>query len=123
MQKTISSVQPATWERINQAALSTAFDRKIETGATIRVDSTVTDVLMHEPADSSLLVDAVRMMVRLLRAAVTMPGCGRFVWRDHNRLMRKRALAIQYSRGKAKKAMLYRDLLAATEATVAAIRR
>jgi IS5 family transposase len=123
LQKTISSVQPATWERINQAVLSTAFDRKIETGATIRVDSTVTDVLMHEPTDSSLLVDAVRTMVRLLRAAVTMPGCGRFVWRDHSRLMRKRALAIQYSRGKARKALLYRDLLAATEATAAAIRR
>jgi IS5 family transposase len=123
LQKTISSVEPTTWERINQAVLMSALHRKIETGATIRIDSTVTDVLMHEPTDSSLLVDAVRTMVRLLQEAGTMPGCQRLFWRDHSRLMRKRALAIQYSRGRDKKALLYLDLLAAAEATVAAVRR
>jgi IS5 family transposase len=123
LQKTISSVRAETWEQINQAVLSSAMQLRIETGATIRIDSTVTDALMHEPTDSSLLVDAVRVMVRLLREAVTLPGGQALCWRDHRRLARKRALAIQYSRGKDKKAALYRDLITATEATVAAVRR
>jgi IS5 family transposase len=33
----------------------------------MRVDSTVTAALIHEPSDSSLLWDAVRVTVRLLQ--------------------------------------------------------
>jgi IS5 family transposase len=35
----------------------------------VRVDSTVTAALIHEPSDSALLWDAVRVMVRLLQQA------------------------------------------------------
>jgi IS5 family transposase len=123
LQSTISSVRAETWERINQSILMSAQHLKIESGATVRIDSTATDALMHEPTDSSLLVDAVRVMVRLLRRAMILPGGRVLKWRNHQRLARKRALAILYSRGKEKKAALYRDLIAATEACVAAMRR
>jgi len=43
------------------------------------------------------------------------------IWRNHRRLAKKRALAIQYSRGTAHKAKLYRELIAATRATVSAL--
>jgi IS5 family transposase len=33
----------------------------------VRIDSTVTAALMHEPSDSALLWNAVRLMTRLLR--------------------------------------------------------
>jgi IS5 family transposase len=123
LQKTISAVRAGTWEKINQAVLASALQRRIETGARIRIDSTVTDALMHAPTDSSLLVDAVRVMGRLLQEAATLPGGQALSWRDHRRLARKRALAIQYSRGKHRKAALYRDLIAATQAMVAAVQR
>ena len=42
-----------------------------KSGAMVRIDSTVTAALMHEPSDSALLWDAVRVMTRLLR-----PGGG-----------------------------------------------
>jgi IS5 family transposase len=87
----------------------------------IRIDSTVTPALMHAPTDSSLLWDAVRVMVRLLKQAGALPGAPPIVWRNHRRLAKKRALAIQYSRGKAQKEKLYRDLIAATRATVTAL--
>lgn len=45
----------------------------------IRVDSTVTATLIHEPSDSSLLWDAVRVMVRLLRQADKL-GSGALSW-------------------------------------------
>ena len=50
-----------------------------------------------------------------------LPGRRAIVWRNHRRLAKKRALAIQYSRGKDRKAKLYRDLIAATRATLAAL--
>ena len=74
LQKTISAIGPETWEQINQALLSSARQAKLETGAVVRMDSTVTSALMHEPSDSSLLWDAVRVMVRLLKRADTLIG-------------------------------------------------
>ena len=60
LHKTISAIRAETWEAINHAALASARAEKIETGGVIRLDSTVTAALMHEPSDSSLLWDAVR---------------------------------------------------------------
>lgn len=62
-------------------------------------------------------------MVRLLTQTGALPGAPAIVWRNHRRLAKKRALSIQYSRGKAQKAKLYRDLIAATRTTVAALQR
>ena len=69
LHKTISAIRAETWEAINHAVLASARAEKIETGGVIRLDSTVTAALMHEPSDSSLLWDAVRVMARTLKAA------------------------------------------------------
>src|SRR5580700_6284773 len=68
LHKTISAIRAETWEAINRAVLGSARQEKVEAGDVIRLDSTVTDALIHEPSDSSLLWDAVRVMVRLLKA-------------------------------------------------------
>lgn len=60
LQKTISAVRPETWEQTNRALLSSARQAKLEDGTVVRLGSTVTSALMHEPSDSSLLWDAVR---------------------------------------------------------------
>jgi len=123
LHKTISAISAASWEAINRAVVSRAREEKLEGGAMVRIDSTVTEALMHAPTDSSLLWDGVRVMVRLLRQASALPGAPTIVWRNHRRLAKKRALAIQHSRGKEQKARLYRELIAATRATVAALQR
>ena len=76
---------------------------------------------MHEPSDSALLWDAVRIMTRLLRQAAALPGAPALQWRDRRRLAKKRARAIEYSRGKDNRRRLYRELIAATRATQAAL--
>ena len=121
LHKTISAVGAASWEAINRAVVSSARQEKLESGEMVRIDSTVTKALMHAPTDSSLLWDAVRVMVRLLEQASVLPGAPPIIWRNHRRLAKKRALAIRYSRGKARKAKLYRELIAATRATVTAL--
>jgi transposase, IS5 family len=121
LHKTISAISAASWEVINRTVVSSARQEKLERGTTVRIDSTVTQALMHAPSDSSLLWDGVRVMTRLLEQASAIPGAPAIVWHSHRRLAKKRALAIQYGRGKARKAKLYRDLIAATRATMAAL--
>src|SRR3954449_6072109 len=91
--------------------------------AMVRIDSTVTEALMHEPTDSSLLWDAVRVMTRLLKRARALGGTVAIAWRDQRRLAKKRAQAIEHSRGRERKVKLYRELLAATRATKEALER
>src|SRR6201988_3949265 len=121
LHQTVSAIRPETWEAVNRAVLVSAQQDKLESGATVRIDSTVTAALMHEPSDSALLWDAVRVMTRLLRQAAGLPGAPALQWRDRRRLAKKRARAIEYSRGKAKRRRLYRELIAATRATQAAL--
>jgi len=122
LQQTISAISAASWEAINRAVLSSAQQQKLDDGSVVRIDSTVTESLMHAPTDSSLLWDGVRVMVRLLKQAETLLGATPFTWRNHRRLAKKRAAAIQYSRGKRRKAKLYRDMITATRATMASLR-
>ena len=117
LHQTIAAIRAETWEAINQALLASAKQDRLESGATVRLDSTVTAALMHEPSDSTLLSDAVRVMTRLLQRGEALPGAPAVQWRDRRRLAKKRARAIEYSRGQDKKRQLYRELIAATEAS------
>src|SRR5438105_5575967 len=123
LHQTISAIRPETWEAINRVVLASAKQDKLESGATVRIDSTVTAALIHEPSDSALLWDAVRLMTRLLRQAAVLPGAPALQWRDRRRLAKQRARAIEYSRGKNNRRRLYRELIAATRATQAALQQ
>src|SRR6202035_2504423 len=122
LHQTISAIRPETWEAVNHALVVSAKQQKLESGATVRIDSTVSAALMHEPSDSTLLWDAVRIMTRLLRQAAALPRAPAIQWRDRRRMAKKRARAIEYSRGKDKKRRLYRELIAATRATLTTLR-
>lgn len=119
LQKTICAIRPETWEQINRTLLSGARQAKLEDGAVVRLDSTVTSALMHEPSDSSLLWDAVRVMVRLLKQTDALMGGTGLAWRDHRRAAKKRARKIQFTRGRPNRVQLYRELIAITGATLA----
>src|SRR5436305_1331855 len=55
LHRTISALSAASWETINRAVVSSARHEKVEGGTMLRIDSTVTQALMHAPTDSSLL--------------------------------------------------------------------
>jgi len=116
LHQTIAAIRAETWAAINQALLASAKQDRLESGAMVRLDSTVSAALMHEPSDSTLLLDAVRVMTRLLRRAQSLPAPA-IEWRDRRRLAKKRARAIEYSRGQDKKRRLYRELIAAAQAS------
>lgn len=72
--------------------------------------------MIHDPLDSSLLWDAVRVMARLLNEAKDM-GID-FECHDHQRVAKKHARAIIYTKGKDKKKALYHDLVHYTDKTL-----
>jgi transposase, IS5 family len=119
LHRTISAIRAETWEQINRTLLASAREIKLERGRVVRLDSTVTAALIHEPSDSSLLWDAVRVMVRLLREAERLVSRARLWWRDHRRAAKKRARDIQFTRGRPRRVQLYRELLQTTRATLA----
>ncbi len=118
LQSCISVISAVTWEQINLRLLQSAQQEKIENGKMLRIDSTVTESMIHEPSDSSLLWDSVRVLVRLMKEAEELPGTPVLDWRNHQRLAKKRMRAIIYTRGADKKARLYRDLIKATRNTM-----
>jgi IS5 family transposase len=122
LHKTISAIRAVTWEAINRTLLASAGREKIEDGSIVRLDSTATSALMHQPSDSSLLWDAVRVMIRLLKKAQAWMGDIARVWCDHRRAAKKRWRAIEFTRRRPKRVPLYRELIEITRKTLAYLR-
>ena len=118
LQSNIGAITDTTWEWINRHLLRDAQNSRVETGKMMRVDSTVTDAPVHEPSDSTLLWDSMRIMVRLLQWAEELSGAPELVWRNHSRVAKKRTRTIRYTRGKEKKLPLYKDLVRVSEDTL-----
>ena len=62
----IKSISPDTWESINRILVAYGQDTRIEKGKESRIDCTVVCSNIHEPTDSSLLWDSVRVLTRML---------------------------------------------------------
>jgi len=112
----LKKVQAATLETILRLLVRHAIELKVESGRKIRIDATVTETNIHAPTDSTLLVDSVRVLTRLLGRAKEL--CGFTLWSDHVKRAKRRGLAIQHTRGAEKRARAYRDLLKVTSKCV-----
>jgi IS5 family transposase len=123
LHQTIRAIRAETWEQINRTLLTSARETRLERGRVVRLDSTVTTAPMHEPSDSSLLGDAVRVMMRLLKETNAWAGRADLWWRDHRRAAKKRARNIQFTRGRPRRLQLYRELITTTRATLAYLRQ
>ena len=119
LQSVVAAIRARTWERINGALRDNARQLRFEPARRIRIDATATDSPIHEPSDSSLLWDAVRVMVRLLNAAERLPGAPSLEYINHKRVAKKRSRAIWYARGASNRRALYIDLLKVTRNTLA----
>lgn len=118
LQQTISRVGLATWEKILGSMRQDAVAAAVALGNVIRIDSTVCETDIHEPADSSLLWDSMKVMVRLLEQAEGMAEQGGLPWRNHARVAKKRVRAIHHTRGIEAKVKLYKDLVEVAQNTL-----
>jgi transposase, IS5 family len=119
LQRNLKRVRAETLERVNRALVQHAQTQEIEDGRRLRSDSTVIAAAIHEPTDSSLLVDCVRVLTRLLREArefVTIE------FTNHHKRAKRRAMAIQHAAKAEQRVPLYKDLVKVAENTVASTR-
>jgi IS5 family transposase len=114
---TIKSLSPQTWETINDQLVNYANDEKIEKGRQVRIDCTVVESNIHEPTDSSLLSDSVRVLTRLLYKARDDFGL-RISFADHTRRAKKRNLAIINAKTRKVRQNKYTDLLKVARKTI-----
>ena len=117
LQSNVKRLTPQTWEAVNRALLMRAKAAGMETGRKTRTDCTVVETNIHEPTDSSLLWDCVRVVARLVeRASELVPTIDWTFAHDRRLRAKRRALEIKFpprSKGPAveTRARAYRDLL------------
>ncbi len=77
----------------------------------MRVDCTVVASDIHQPADSELLWDCVRVLTRLLRRARARLGSDEVVFANRTRRAKRRRREIFHAKGPEPRQAAYRDLL------------
>jgi IS5 family transposase len=118
LQKGIKALSEETWEQINRTVIGYAEDQDIEKGRKIRVDCTVVESNIHAPYDSELLVDANRVLARILaEAKAELPGII-FSFSDHLRGAKRRNLEIMNAKNVKERKKPYKDLIEVTEKTL-----
>jgi transposase, IS5 family len=117
LNKNVKALSPQTWEAINAQLVQYADDEKIEKGRELRIDCTVVESNIHEPTDSSLLWDSVRVLTRLLHRAKDDFGL-RVSFQDHRRRAKRRLLGIMNSRSKKDRKKRYADLIKVTTKSI-----
>ncbi|MEO6331951.1 MAG: transposase [Gemmatimonadaceae bacterium] len=115
---TLRRVSPRTLAQMNDALVTSAAARAIEPARTVRMDATVVPVTIHPPTDSSLLLDAVRVLDRLLQQAAR--DAGFTAYHRHRKRAKRRAMEIAHlaPQQTVRRRACYRELLQLTEATV-----
>jgi transposase, IS5 family len=115
LQRNVKRVAAGTWEKVNRLLIGYAQQNKIESGRKTRTDCTVVETHIHEPSDSSLLWDCVRVLCRLMTQARETFG---IPFRSRRRRAKRRAMGILNAKSREQRAALYRDLLKVTEETM-----
>lgn len=110
----LKALQPATLETINRLLLGVAERAQVETGQTVRTDCTVVESNIHEPSDSELLWDCVRVLTRLLEQARGLLGPSRVRFGNRTRRAKRRRKEIAYAKNAEQRQGPYRDLLGVT---------
>jgi IS5 family transposase len=110
----LKALQPATLEAINRVFVSAAQKAQVETGRTVRTDCTVVESNIHEPMDSELLWDCVRVLNRLLERARDLLGPIKVAFGNRTRRAKRRRKEIFNAKKPEVRERAYRDLLVVT---------
>ena len=94
----LKALRSATLEAINRVLLGTAQEAEVETGQTVRTDCTVVESNIHDPTDSELLWDCVRVLTRLLKQAREILGPNQVAFGNRTRRAKRRRKEIAQER-------------------------
>ena len=85
---------PEVLEQIHDRMVAIARDKGVIAGRRMRIDTTVVETDIHHPTDSTLLGDAVRVLIRTMRKVTAIAGEGGTRLRDRSRSVKLRLLEI-----------------------------
>lgn len=105
----LKALRPTTLEAINRLLLGLAEQATVETGQTVRTDCTVVESNIHEPSDSELLWDCVRVLTRLLQQVRDLLGASRVRFSNRQRRAKRRRKEIAYAKNAEQRRGPYRD--------------
>jgi len=108
----VKLIPASVWETINTRLMQTDEAVHLDSGEQIRTDCTVVEANIHEPSDSSLLYDLIRVTVRTLKKAGYRNLCNR------SKAAKRRLNSIRCCRGRKERRKLYRRLLSYTYETM-----
>ena len=111
LQENIKAIGEETWEAIHKEIIGYAQREKVESGSTVRVDSTTVETDIHHPMDSMLLADGIRIITRWLNEGKKLVPQPWYRFRDHRRVVKKRVMTILNTRKDSIRRGAYRDLL------------
>ena len=114
----IKAISPETLEAINRLLVAYGQDKKIERGKQSRIDCTVVSSNIHEPTDSSLLWDSVRVLTRMLSKIKEQFRDLNISYTDHTKGAKRRMLGVLNAKNKKVRKQKYKDLLKVTHDTV-----
>jgi len=115
--KNIKSLSDETWKAINDKLMAYSRDNGIERGREARIDCTAVESNIHEPTDSTLLWDCVRVLTHLLTTARELFG-NVISFTDHTKRAKRRMLGIENSKNDKERYEKYLDLIKVTQKTL-----
>lgn len=108
LQQNIKALRPETLEHINRALIAYAEAEAIERGRKIRCDSTVVEANIHDPTDSSLLYDVVRVLARIVNGQKLPRGTP---FKDETRRAKRLHTKISNAKDRESREPVYRELV------------
>jgi IS5 family transposase len=122
LQKLIKAISATTWQQINGLLVTYAAVQKIEPGTHLRVDTTVVETNIAYPLDARLLWDSMRVLTRIMEAALQVLPALQFNFAKRTKRAKKLCYAIVMAKGphaQRKRQKLYRQLLRVAREVVA----
>jgi IS5 family transposase len=120
--KIAKALGPDVIATLHQRVVGLAVSAGVAMGRRMRIDTTVVETNVHDPTDSSLLIDGVRVLTRTAKRIGDAIGTGRHRLRNRLRSVGRHSLEVgRAARSPKTKATLersYRRLIAATRATM-----
>jgi IS5 family transposase len=110
LQENIKPLSEETWEAIHVCLMQYALDTGIESGRKVRIDSTVVESNIHDPSDSTLLWDGIRVITRWLEEGHTLAPRPDYRYCDHCRVVKKRLMVVLNAKKHDDRVSAYRDM-------------
>lgn len=110
LQENIKPLSEETWEAVHECLMQYAVEAGIETGRKVRIDSTVVESNIHDPSDSTLLWDGIRVITRWLEEGHALAPRPDYRYSDHCRVVKKRLMVVLNAKKAEDRISAYRDM-------------